>query len=296
MTLAIELKGLVKVYKKPFRPAAIALNGVDLRVAQGEAFGYIGPNGAGKSTTIKILSGIVRASQGQATIFGVSVLEPQARQGLGYVPENPYLYDYLTPMEVLRMGIGMHQLALPNVKQHCLYWLDRFGIAHVANKKIRNFSKGMTQRVALAHALAVKPRLLILDEPLSGLDPVGRKEVVDILQEYRQQGGTIFFSSHILQDVERLADRFGIIHKGVLRTVQTPAELVGEQQEFWVRVEGPQALTGAEQESPSRWKIRVAQEQVANVLGHVTATRQRLLAVEPAATLEAAFLRYVSGN
>lgn len=296
MGTAIALDGLSKEYRKLLRKKTSALNNVSLAVKEGESFGFIGPNGAGKSTTIKILTGIIQSTAGHALLFGVPVHEYMARKSVGYVPESPYLYDYLTPLEILSMGAKVYGVTGAGLKQHCMYWLGRFGIAHVANKKIRSFSKGMTQRVALAHALAVKPRLLILDEPLSGLDPVGRKEVVDILQEYRQQGGTLFFSSHILQDVERLADRFGIIHKGVLRTVQTPAELVGEQQEFWVRVEGPQALTGAEQESPSRWKIRVAQEQVANVLGHVTATRQRLLAVEPAATLEAAFLRYVSGN
>lgn len=296
MKPAIVIDNLSKQFKDKYFRLINAVNGVSLQVEQGESFGFVGPNGAGKSTTIKIIMGLNSATSGRVEVFGESVSNSNSRNGVGYVPENLYLYDYLTPLEFLMAGSRMHKVTDAELKPHCMRWLDRFGVAHVAGKRIRSFSKGMTQRVALAHALAVKPRLLILDEPLSGLDPVGRKEVVDILQEYRQQGGTIFFSSHILQDVERLADRFGIIHKGVLRTVQTPAELVGEQQEFWVRVEGPQALTGAEQESPSRWKIRVAQEQVANVLGHVTATRQRLLAVEPAATLEAAFLRYVSGN
>ena len=122
-----------------------------------------------------------------------------------------------------------------------MYWLDRFGLAHVARKPIRGFSKGMAQRTALAHAFSVKPRLLILDEPLSGLDPVGRKDVVDILSEYRQQGGTVFFTSHVLHDVERVADRFGFIHEGVLQTVQSPAELFDGEQMVTVRTIGIEA-------------------------------------------------------
>lgn len=291
---AIFLSGLSKRYRGKWGKSVNALNDVSLDVREGEAFGFIGPNGAGKSTTIKILIGVIRATGGRAEMFGQPVDEHAARKGLGYVPENPYLYDYLTPLEVLSMGVRMHALQISDLQQHCMHWLERFGVAHVANKKIRGFSKGMTQRVALAHALAVRPRLLILDEPLSGLDPVGRKEVVDILQEYRQGGGTIFFSSHILQDVERLADRFGIIHKGVLRTVQTPAELVGGQQEYWLRVEGAQPLPGAQQDSPTRWKIKAAQAELQGLLAHVTASGQRLLAVEPTASLESAFLRYVS--
>lgn len=293
---AIVLEELRKTYRGKLGKKVEALRGISLKVESGESFGFIGPNGAGKSTTIKIITGMVSASSGQATLFGIPVERADARQGVGYVPENPYVYDYLTPMETLLMGARFHGLPESGLKQHCYAWLERFGIAHVAGKKIREFSKGMTQRVALAHALAVKPRLLLLDEPLSGLDPVGRKQVVDILQEYRQQGGTLFFSSHILQDVERLADRFGIIHQGVLRTVQSPAELVGESNEFWVRVEGGTPAPGAEIESPTRWQIRITSTKLAEMIQYVEHTGQRLLAVETAASLEDAFLRYISSE
>ncbi len=206
MTRAIAIHDLRKTYPRRWAsPPFEALKGVSLEVAQGEVFGFIGPNGAGKSTLIKILTGVMRASQGEAALFGRAVADPAARQGLGYVPENPSLPEYLTPLEILDMGIRLHRVAVPDRRAHALRWLERFGLAEVANKTVRAFSKGMAQRTALAHALAVQPRLLILDEPLSGLDPIGRREVVDILADYRKAGGTIFLTSHVLHDVERLA-------------------------------------------------------------------------------------------
>lgn len=155
--------------------------------------------------------------------------EPEARRGLGFVPENPSLQDFLTPYEILLMGLRLHGLRLGDERKHCMHWLERLDLAAVADSRLRGFSKGMLQRTALAHALAIKPRLLILDEPLSGLDPVGRKDVVDILDEYRRQGGTLFFSSHVLHDVERIADRFGLIHQGQLLTIRSPQELAADQ-------------------------------------------------------------------
>lgn len=294
MTYSIQLDTLSKCFRdKRFRMVE-AVRNISLQVHEGEAFGFIGPNGAGKTTTIKILMGLSVASSGSAQIFGVDSTDYNARKAVAYVPENLYLYDYLTPLEFMLAGAHLHELKMPNLATHCMNWLDRLGVANVAKKRIRSFSKGMTQRVALAHALAVQPRLLVLDEPLSGLDPIGRKEVVDVLQEYRQQGGSIFFSSHILHDVERLADRFGIIHKGVLRTVQTPAELLGGKLEFWISVNGTSPMSGAEQESPTRWRIRVPQEQVAERVAAVTQSGQQLRAVQPVASLEEAFLRYVA--
>ena len=147
------------------------LHGVELDINEGEAFGFVGANGAGKSTTIKIIMDIIRADSGRASIFGVDSRDPRARLGMSYVPENPYLYDYLTPYELVRMGVMQHGLNVPDIKKHCYGWLERFGIAQAAKKRIRNLSKGMTQRTALAHALACEPRLLILDEPLVGSRP-----------------------------------------------------------------------------------------------------------------------------
>ncbi len=294
MVKAIELDGVSKYYSNMFGRPARALADVSLSVGDGESFGFVGPNGAGKSTTMKILMGIVTASVGTAKIYGLPVETAEARKGIGFVPENPYLYDYLTPYEVLAMGCHLHDVRVDNLQSHIMTWLERFGVAHVAKKRIRKFSKGMTQRVALAHALAIKPRMLVLDEPMSGLDPVGRREVADQLVEYRQDGGTLFFSSHILHDVERLADRIGIVHKGVLRTVQSPAELIGDCTGYWIRVEGYDLFQGGMEESTGRWKIRSAAAELPVVLERINASGQRLLAVEPEATLEAAFMRYVS--
>lgn len=294
MTHAIHIDNLSKQFRdKRFRKVD-AVAGISLTVNEGEAFGFIGPNGAGKTTTIKIMMGLARATAGVVQIFGEKSSCPAARKGVAYVPENLYLYDYLSPLEFLLAGARLHDVQAPDLKSHCLSWLERFGVAHVANKRIRSFSKGMTQRVALAHALAVKPRLLVLDEPLSGLDPMGRKQVVDVLQDYRSSGGTLFFSSHILHDVERLADRFGIIHKGLLRTTQTPAGLLGAGQQFVVRVDGQFPVDGADSELGSKWTVTTTQENLAGLLLQVNMTGQKLIAVEPAMNLESAFMQYIS--
>ena len=179
----VEMDGVSLVYSKGWRkPEVIALDSISLTIGHGETVGFIGNNGAGKSTTLRIILGLQRATSGMARLNGLPIDDPDARGGVAYVPENPYLYDYLTPMELLSIGVKMHRRGFVGgrigLELHCKNWLERFGIAHVADKRIRNFSKGMTQRTALAHALACEPDFLILDEPLSGLDPLGRQDVV----------------------------------------------------------------------------------------------------------------------
>lgn len=292
----IEILNLKKSFReKPWRHVQ-ALQGISFNVVEGEAFGFIGPNGAGKTTTIKILTGNIRATDGAASIFGKPVGDPSSRKGMAYVPENPYLYDYLTPLEILQMGGHMHGLKGPDMNAHYMNWLERFGIAHVAKKHIRQFSKGMTQRVALAHALSCKPRLLILDEPLSGLDPIGRKEVSDILLEYHQQDGTLFFSSHILHDVERLADRFGIIHKGLLRAINTPLELGGiAPSSYLVVSEGSTVLENATSQPGQRWVQTITHDHLWDALERIHQAGHRLIEAKPeGASLEQAFLKFVS--
>ena len=294
MTSAIAIDALSKTYPRTWAaPPFEALRNVSLSIAEGEVFGFIGPNGAGKSTTIKILTGVLRPSAGSATLFGMDVSLPEARRGLGYVPENPSLYDYLTPLELLTMGLSIHGVKLPDRRAHCLRWLERFGLAQVATKRIRSFSKGMQQRVALAHALAVQPRLLILDEPLSGLDPVGRKDVVDILGEYRRSGGTVFLTSHVLHDVERLADRFGLIHRGQLVTVQAPGELLGAEQTVTVRSAGTAAVAGFDAETEGRWRINVRRDELWQVLDALRQAGHSVLEVRPTLSLEEVFFRYL---
>lgn len=155
MTLVISLEKLSKTYKRSWsRQPVPALKDVSLGVAEGEVFGFIGPNGAGKSTTIKILTGAMRQSAGQASLFGVPVDLAEARRGMGYVPENPQLHDFLTPLEILTMGLRLHRVRIENGVGYCMGWLERFELAHVARKTLRTFSKGMLQRTALAHAMA----------------------------------------------------------------------------------------------------------------------------------------------
>jgi ABC-2 type transport system ATP-binding protein len=298
MTAAIAITELRKTYARSWAsPPFEALKGITLTVEAGETFGFIGPNGAGKSTTIKILTGVMSASGGSASLFGVDAALPESRRGLGYVPENPSLPDYLTPFEILSMGLELHRRRPANARAHCLKWLERFGLADVAHKVVRGFSKGMAQRTALAHALAVEPRLLILDEPLSGLDPIGRREVVDILADYRQQGGSIFLTSHVLHDVERLADRFGLIHKGELRAVRTPGELVGEDERVLVRTEGPAlALDGLQAEPGGRWVVEIPRPALWQTLRTLEGAGHTLLEIRPTLSLEAAFLHVVKGG
>jgi ABC-2 type transport system ATP-binding protein len=298
MTFAIDIHDLRKTYPRRWAsPPFEALKGVSLTVAEGEVFGFIGPNGAGKSTLIKILTGVMRATAGTAQLFGVAADNSAARTGLGYVPENPSLPDYLTPLEILGMGLALHKRQVADKKAHCLHWLERFGLGDVANKTVRGFSKGMAQRTALAHALAVQPRLLILDEPLSGLDPIGRRDVVDILADYRQQGGTIFLTSHVLHDVERLADRFGLIHKGELRAVRSPAELAGEDDRVLVRSQGETSVLPDMQPEPGgRWVVEVPRTALWPTLHALEAAGHAVIEVKPTLSLETAFMHVVKGD
>ncbi len=294
MSAAIVIEGLGKTYPRSWKtPPFEAVRKLSLTIRAGEVFGFIGPNGAGKSTVIKVLTGVLRPTAGRAELFDKDVSLPEARRGLGYVPENPSLYDYLTPLEILTMGLAIHGVRPPDPRQHCMQWLERFALAQVASKRVRSFSKGMTQRVALAHAMAIQPRLLILDEPLSGLDPVGRKDVVDILGEYRAAGGTIFLTSHVLHDVERLADRFGLIHRGELVTVQAPGDLLHAEQTVTVRSAGPGPVPGFTSETNGQWRADVRRDQLWHLLDALRKAGHLVLEIRPSLTLEDVFFRHL---
>lgn len=292
MSTAIEIRDLEKTYSKGLmRNPVAAIRGVTLDVTEGEAFGFVGPNGAGKSSTIRILMGLSRPTLGSVRLFGVDVVAARARRRIGYVPENPCLYDYLTPTEILEMGMQLHGIRPVAPAVHRRRWLERLGLAEVADAPIRSFSKGMTQRVAVAHALCIEPRLLVLDEPLSGLDPLGRRDVVEILSEYKKSGGTLFFTSHVLHDVERLADRFGLIHEGRIRSVSSPNELVGDEELHLVRTSGTTPVSGMREESAGRWAGEVPRAQLWHRLDELHAAGHQLIEVRAALSLEAAFLR-----
>lgn len=294
MSSAVSLKQVSKIYQRSWgRGQQLAVSDVSLDIAEGEAFGFVGPNGAGKSTTIKMLVGAIVPTSGEVRVLGRPTDDPESRRGLGYVPENPWLYDYLTPLEVLSMGLELHGVRVDQPRAHCMNWLERFSLGAVANKPIRTFSKGMTQRVALAHAMAVNPRLLILDEPLSGLDPIGRREVVDIISEYNRAGGTVFFSSHVLYDVERLADRFGLIHQGRLVTVRSPAELANEQDEDFVIVYQGETTDGARPIRPGLWDVVVDSPLLADRISALIGAGFVIKEVRPRKSLESVFLEMV---
>lgn len=291
---AISLAGLSKTYKKGWQRTRVeAVRDVSLEIPPGEVFGFIGPNGAGKSTTIKMLMGLAQPTAGSVLLYGVPASRPESRKGMGYVPESPYLYDYLTPIEILTMGLRLHDVKVENAERHCGAWLERFDLSAVASSPIRSFSKGMTQRVAIAQALCINPRLLVMDEPLSGLDPVGRQEAVEILADYKRQGGTLFFTSHVLHDVERLADRFGLIHQGELRSVGSPAELAGAEDSVLLRSQGECSVHGMTQETAGRWSGVFARAELWGQLRLVEQAGHVIIEVRPTLSLESAFMKAI---
>lgn len=294
MTATIRLENATKVFRRGWRRESfVAVDRLSLAVEEGEVFGFVGPNGAGKSTTIKLLTGLLSPTSGAVWLFGKKAGDPLGRKGLGYVPENPSLSEHLTPLEILTMALRLHGVSVRDERAHCMKWLERFDIAQVAMKPVRSFSKGMTQRTALAQALVIGPRLLILDEPLSGLDPIGRKDVVDILAEYRREGGALFLTSHVLHDVERLADRFGLIHKGVLHAVGSPSQLTSDDDLVLVRSQGVKPVDAMTEELPGRWFAEVHRSQLWPLMNELRQAGHELIEVKPALSLEAAFMRIV---
>jgi len=193
-----------------------AVRGITFDVHRGDIFGFLGPNGAGKTTTIKMLTGLIAPTGGSAELFGMVVPDPASRRRLGFLPESPYIYPYLSPTEFVGLCGRLSGLGGAVLRDRVHAVLRTVGMSHAADRPARKLSKGMLQRTGLAAALVSDPELLILDEPMSGLDPVGRKEVRDIIVEERKKGRTIFFSSHILSDVETLCDRVAILQKGLV--------------------------------------------------------------------------------
>ena len=212
----ISVEGLAKTFTQGlFKKKVSAVSGVSFEVEEGEIFGFVGPNGAGKTTTIKMLTGLIRPTAGRATIFGQTVPSPEAMGRVGFLPENPYIFPYLSPREFVEMCGSLSGLSRADVRGRAAEVLERLGIAYAADRAVRRLSKGMVQRTGLAAALVARPDLLILDEPMSGLDPVGRKEVKDLILEEKRAGRTIFFSTHILSDVQALCDRVVLLRRGV---------------------------------------------------------------------------------
>jgi len=273
----IKTEALGKTFYAGFRRKKIeALKGLELQIEKGEIFGFLGPNGAGKTTTIKILAGLIKPSSGKAFVLGRPAGEVAARTRMGFLPEQPYFYDYLTGAEFLEFCARFFGLTGQERKKRINMLLAAVGLEGARDLALRKYSKGMLQRIGLAQALVNDPELVILDEPMSGLDPLGRKEIRDLIASLKDQGKTVFFNTHILSDVEIICDRVGIIHKGSLLKVGAVSEIAGASIHQWeiiaeIKQEGLrkqlEALAGAAKLSISWQKdqalVRTADENQA---------------------------------
>lgn len=251
MDTILETRNLRVEFKVPKSNGTrkVAVKDLDLKVNAGEVFGFLGPNGAGKTTTMNVLLGFVNATSGDAYLFGVNVREPIARQRIGYLPELTYYYKFLTAEELLRFYARTFGLARTEADRRIDELLKLVELEHARKRLIKTYSKGMQQRVGLAQALINNPDLLILDEPTSGLDPLGRMKVRGIIQRLKNQGKTVFFSSHELGEVETVCDRVAIINQGELKVEGRVADLVAKHQanleQIFLKIIGyePQAIT-----------------------------------------------------
>ncbi|HEY9646335.1 MAG TPA: ABC transporter ATP-binding protein [Chroococcidiopsis sp.] len=237
----VEVVNLKKIYRSGFwlNQTVTTLKDFSLTVFEGETFGLLGQNGAGKTTLLKALLGIIRPDAGRGMLLGKPLGDRSVKQRVGYLPENPYFYDYLTGWEFLRYTAGLFQIPAAEQKRRISELLDLVGLAQSAarRKQLRQYSKGMLQRIGMAQALINDPDVVFLDEPMSGLDPLGRYQIREIILNLKAQGKTIFFNSHVLSDVEAICDRIGILARGELICVGTLQDLLGTTEVYRVKVQ-----------------------------------------------------------
>jgi len=230
MGSVLELQNVHKSFKLGFIPKTKeVLKGISFSVAEGEIFGYLGPNGAGKTSTIKCVLGLIFPDAGTISLFGRSPLDPKSKEKLGFLPENPYFYDYLTALEFLDFYAQLFGVSKDERTERIVRLLKLVDMERAADLPLRKFSRGMLQRIGLAQALINEPSFVILDEPLGGLDPLGRKEIRDIILSLRDSGRTVLFTSHILQDIEMICDRVAIVVGGRVLSQGRLADLVSEK-------------------------------------------------------------------
>jgi len=299
----IEIAGLEKTYSTGFwrKKKKCALRPLHLSVEAGEIFGYLGPNGAGKTTTLKMLMGLVFPSGGSARILGMDVNDPKLKSRIGFLPEQPYFYDYLTARELLDYYGQLSGVPSKGRRQKVEALLDRTGLADAGGLQLRKFSKGMLQRVGIAQALLHDPEVVFLDEPMSGLDPMGRREVRDLMEQLKREGKTVFFSTHILSDAEALCDRVAIIHQGELRRVGAVADLTanlhGNVEITWSGGTVPPSIHALEAEchvTADTVRIVLKEENQSAALDILRRSNLRLISVVPVrATLEDYFVQQV---
>ena len=309
MTTAIQIQNFTKEYPVPRqKEKRVAVNNLTLDVPAAGLFGFLGPNGAGKTTTIKMLLGFLPATSGEAWLFGRSVDDVAARQAVGYLPEQPYFPKFLSALEVVNAHAGLSGLSGKQAKEQTERVLRQVGMWDNRHMILAKCSKGMTQRVGLASALVGNPKLLIMDEPSSGLDPVGRKELRELLLALKNDGKTIFLSSHLLSEMESVCDRVGVMAHGKLVATGTPSEITRVCDEVRVQIEQDErddilirqveSWGGAVEQSAASGAaiLRVPAAVVYKVMGLLEQRRARLITVSPQReTLEDAFLRLVGG-
>jgi ABC-2 type transport system ATP-binding protein len=303
---AIEILGLEKTYLVGFwakRPKH-ALRPLHLNVENGEIFGFLGPNGAGKTTTLKMLMGLVFPTSGSARILGRDWTDPEVKAQIGFLPEQPYFYDYLTAHELLDYYGQLSGVPGKDRKRRVDEVLQRVGLTDVKGVQLRKFSKGMLQRAGIAQAILHDPKLVFFDEPMSGLDPMGRREVRDLMEQLKHEGKTVFFSTHILSDAEALCDRVAIIHHGELRGVGAVADLTssvqGKVEVIWQGTNVPASMRalGAEcHVTGDTVRAVLAESQQDAAIDALRRDRIRLIAITPVRTsLEEYFVAKLQGT
>jgi ABC-2 type transport system ATP-binding protein len=304
-SLAIEIENLSKEYPYGFLnlKKKMSLENLNMQVESGEVFGFLGPNGAGKSTTIKLLMRLIFPTSGTARILGKPIEDVSMHQDIGYLPEQPYFYDYLTAAELLDYFARFHGLTANDRRERVQKMLRKVGLETAKKIQLRKYSKGMLQRVGMAQAILHEPQVVVLDEPMSGLDPLGRREVRDIILELRREGKTVLFSTHILSDAEMLCDRVGVIVGGKLRGVGTPGEMVGIQtqgMEILFEVEGTAKrfpLLERATRTGERYRVHVSEGELYVVLDELKNAGARILSVaQIKQTLEEFFLNLVEAD
>jgi len=289
---AVDIRGLSKSYRiGHFRPQRRqALRNLSLQVPRGVVFGCLGPNGSGKSTTLKLLLGLLFPDSGSATILGQPIGARAARQSLGYLPENPYFYDYLTPNEYLDYAGRLFGLPPGARKDRARELLDLVGLAQAADVHMRRFSKGMLQRLGVAQALVNRPELVFLDEPMSGLDPLGRRSVREIILRLKAEGSTVFFSTHILSDAETLCDEVAVLRGGSVVAKGRLDQILSldvTHMEVLVSGLGPQEMSGLPagvetfRAMGERLVLHVPEKQLGSVVVAVEQRGGRVLSVQP---------------
>jgi ABC-2 type transport system ATP-binding protein len=298
---AIETLGLEKHYSVGFwrKVRRDALRPLTLSVEQGEVFGYLGPNGAGKTTTLRLLMGLVFPSGGSARILGCALDDPSMKARIGFLPEQPYFYDHLTPRELLHYYAQLSGVAAKEISKRTEIVLERVGMSGSGNVQMKKLSKGMLQRVGIAQAIVHDPELLFLDEPMSGLDPIGRREVRDLIEELNNEGKTIFFSTHILSDAETLCDRVAVLNRGTLRGIGVVADLIrdvsGRVEVTWhgkAPVPSIEALAVKAHVTGDISRVEVNESQAEAVVDDIRKAGMKLLSLSPVhASLEDYFLQ-----